>query len=216
MNNDQHPLLGALGLCRKAGKLLHREESLVQTAQAMRESCAPRRSVRTAGCWNGGIPMRRSSRATDIFPICTACIREGRSRRIHLRNLKRPAKRWRPGLPPAAGIPAGAVRGSSACGPVYGMAKKSHENIRALLSQSTFPNLMDSHPWKDGATFQIDGNLGAVAAFAELLAYSNGQKVQLLPALPEEWSEGEVDGLRLRGNLLLCMKWKTADSAGRT
>ena len=23
MNNDQHPLLGALGLCRKAGKLLH-------------------------------------------------------------------------------------------------------------------------------------------------------------------------------------------------
>ena len=24
MNNDQHPLLGALGLCRKAGKLLAR------------------------------------------------------------------------------------------------------------------------------------------------------------------------------------------------
>lgn len=88
--------------------------------------------------------------------------------------------------------------------------EKAHENIRALLSHSTFPNLMDSHPWKEGATFQIDGNLGAVAAFAELLADSDGQHICLLPALPKAWSEGEVEGLRLCGNVFLRMKWKNS------
>lgn len=86
--------------------------------------------------------------------------------------------------------------------------EKAHENIRALLRSSTFPNLMDSHPWRDGATFQIDGNLGATAAFAELLADSDGQHIRLLPALPKAWSEGKVEGLRLCGNIYLNMRWK--------
>ena len=32
MNNDQHPLLGALGLCRKAGKLLHGYDRVQENA----------------------------------------------------------------------------------------------------------------------------------------------------------------------------------------
>ena len=32
MANDQHPLLGALGLCRKAGKLLHGFDRVLENA----------------------------------------------------------------------------------------------------------------------------------------------------------------------------------------
>lgn len=32
MNNDQHPLRGALGLCRKAGKLLHGYDRVQENA----------------------------------------------------------------------------------------------------------------------------------------------------------------------------------------
>ena len=44
MNNDQHPLLGALGLCRKAGKLLHgydrvQENASERTVSHMKDAC---------------------------------------------------------------------------------------------------------------------------------------------------------------------------------
>ncbi len=39
MNNDQHPLLGALGLCRKAGKLLHGYDRVQENA--LRGKVAP-------------------------------------------------------------------------------------------------------------------------------------------------------------------------------
>lgn len=86
--------------------------------------------------------------------------------------------------------------------------EKAHENLQVLLKNSTFPNLMDSHPRRDGATFQIDGNFGATAAMAEMLVYSDEEKAVLLPALPAAWADGHVGGLRLRGNAGLAMTWQ--------
>lgn len=194
----------------KAGKLLHREESLVQTAQAMREKLRPTQIGEDGRLLEWRYPYE------EVEP--------GHRHISHLYGLY-PGGEITPDTPSEFEAARKTLEARLASGGGHtGWSRawiislwaslrdgeKAHENIRALLSQSTFPNLMDSHPWKDGATFQIDGNLGAVAAFAELLAYSNGQKVQLLPALPEEWSEGEVDRLRLRGNLLLRMKWKNS------
>jgi hypothetical protein len=71
-----------------------------------------------------------------------------------------------------------------------------------LIARSTGPNL-----W-NGGTFQIDGNMGAIAAFGEMLFQSTAGPLELLPALPADWAAGAVNGARARGNFVVNEAWE--------
>ncbi len=87
--------------------------------------------------------------------------------------------------------------------------KKAYENLQAILTMGTYPNLMDNHPLGErDYVFQIDGNLGACAAVLEMLAYSRPDRLELLPAVTEETSGGSVSGLGLRSGGTLSMEWR--------
>ena len=55
---------------------------------------------------------------------------------------------------------------------------------------------------------QVDGTLGVTAAITEMLIQSHEGVIDLLPALPDEWSEGKFDGVCARGAFELNFAWK--------
>ena len=86
--------------------------------------------------------------------------------------------------------------------------EQAYDSMEVMFKQSTFPNMMDTHP---PGLFQIDGNLGAAAGMLEALVqsrwYSDHAEVDLMPALPPKWQDGEVTGVRVRGGGELHLQW---------
>ena len=72
----------------------------------------------------------------------------------------------------------------------------TQQNIHLLFEKALFKNLFNVHfPF----IFQIDGNFGYVAGVNECLIGWEDGIAELLPALPPQWTEGEMRDVCVRG-----------------
>jgi len=86
----------------------------------------------------------------------------------------------------------------------------AYNHLKYLLKKCTANNLFDIHP-----PFQIDGNFGGVAGITEMflqshLGFPDDRIAELLPALPDEWKNGSIKGVRARGNLTFDITWENS------
>lgn len=67
----------------------------------------------------------------------------------------------------------------------------------------TYPNLFDAHP-----PFQIDGNFGCISGITEMLLQTQNGFIDILPALPDEWKNGKIAGLKTYGGFEVSIVWE--------
>ena len=85
------------------------------------------------------------------------------------------------------------------------------ENFQLLLGRSTLPNMFNNGP-----PFQIDGNFGGAAGLMEMLLQSHSGEIAFLPAIPKDWGEGEVRGMKARGAVGIDLAWKDGRATSAT
>ncbi len=88
-------------------------------------------------------------------------------------------------------------------------ADSCYNSLMALMSDNIYyTSMMTDHNTHDGwGVFCTDTSIGTIGIIDEMLLYSNTGVIEALPALPDEWSEGSIEGLRARTNAEVDLVW---------
>ena len=87
-----------------------------------------------------------------------------------------------------------------------GAAEKAEEAVNWLATKYWSTGMGSFH--NVGGLFNTDISGGLPAVILEMLVYSDGSQITLLPALPKHWSSGKLDGALLKGNIeLKTLEW---------
>ncbi|MBS1609067.1 MAG: glycoside hydrolase family 95 protein [Bacteroidetes bacterium] len=81
---------------------------------------------------------------------------------------------------------------------------RANKIFKGYLKEQCYPQLFAMC----GTPMQVDGTFGITAGITEMLIQSHEGVIDLLPALPDEWREGEINGVHARGAFELNIKWK--------
>lgn len=101
-------------------------------------------------------------------------------------------------------------------------SEMAYKYLKLEADTFTWPNLLSISP--EGIAlapcdvYCIDGVLGTGQAFAEMVLQSHSNRLEFLPALPKQWSEGKIEGMSAEGAFDVDFTWKdyTIESASIT
>lgn len=88
-------------------------------------------------------------------------------------------------------------------------ADSCYDSLMALMADDIYyTSLMADHYTHGGwGVFCTDTTIGTIGIIDEMLLYSNDGVIEALPALPEEWNEGKIEGLRARTTAEVDIEW---------
>ena len=86
-----------------------------------------------------------------------------------------------------------------------GAPEEFFHHYTALIKDFATVSLLNLHPPR---IFQIDGNLGAVAAVIEAVVSYYDETAHLLHGIPKEWGTGHLKGIRLPGGHTVQISWE--------
>ena len=90
--------------------------------------------------------------------------------------------------------------------------ENAYKYLKFEADTFTWPNLLSISP--EGIAlapcdvYCIDGTLGIAQDLAEMLLQSHSDRLEFLPALPKEWSEGNIEGMSAEGAFDVDFEWK--------
>jgi alpha-L-fucosidase 2 len=88
----------------------------------------------------------------------------------------------------------------------------AYQHLMGLVAHAVDDNLLSYSSagvaGADSNIFAVDGNTAGIAGIGEMLLQSQGDSIELLPALPTAWPKGAIRGLCARGGFVVDIQWR--------